>query len=62
MIPAECEVRLWAGRSDGVRCDLCQRAIPVSELEYEVEARTGQGTTLLHFHLACYRCWKIELR
>ena len=56
------EVRLWAGCSEGTRCDLCQRDIAPAEVEYEVDAEVSDRTVHLHFHLSCYRCWKARRR
>jgi hypothetical protein len=56
------EIRLWAGCSEGARCDMCQQAITPSEMEYEVEAELSGHLVRFRFHLSCYRCWRIQSR
>jgi hypothetical protein len=62
MIFSAREVRLWAGCSEGTRCDLCQRDIPVATTEYEVEAEISDQPLRLHFHIACYLDWRRRRR
>jgi hypothetical protein len=58
MIFSAREVRLWAGCSEGTRCDLCKRDIALSAVEYEVEAEILDRPVRLHFHMACYLDWR----
>jgi hypothetical protein len=55
---------LWAGRSGGDACALCERPLKLEELEYELEyARSGPefGVDSYHVHIRCFGVfiWKV---
>jgi hypothetical protein len=46
------------GPGCGAPCDFCRVIVDCEEIEYEVEARVGTETLLLHFHPRCYDTWR----
>lgn len=59
-LPDRAPTRVWAGAGSGLPCALCTEAIPVSEVEYEVETGVGRASRALHFHFACHAAWQFE--
>jgi hypothetical protein len=57
-LPKEAQSRVLAGPGRGQRCSLCQHAIELGDVGYEV-GTLQQGTSAghLHFHVCCYRAW-----
>ena len=50
--------RMWGGKGCGAPCDFCRVLVGEGEIEYEVEARLGDETLILHFHPRCYDTWR----
>lgn len=50
--------RMWGGKGCGAACDFCRVLVSADEVEYEVEARLGGETLMLHFHPRCYDAWQ----
>src|SRR5690348_4045903 len=50
--------RMWGGKGCGAPCDFCRVLLSADDIEYEVEARLGSDTLLLHFHPRCYDTWR----
>jgi hypothetical protein len=50
--------RMWGGKGCGAPCDFCRVLVSAEEIEYEVEARLGDETLILHFHPRCYDTWR----
>jgi hypothetical protein len=50
--------RMWGGKGCGAPCDFCRVILDCEEIEYEVEARVGTETLMLHFHPRCYDTWR----
>jgi hypothetical protein len=49
--------RMWGGKGCGAPCDFCRVVVNPEEIEYEVEARVGDETLILHFHPRCHDAW-----
>ncbi len=47
---------VWAGVGTGALCSVCESAIPLTDVEYEV-ARAGQR---FFAHVACFMVWREE--
>lgn len=58
-------IRVWAGRGTGRPCEHCGGAIPVTDVQYDLEitdalaalTNAALGRTL-SFHLSCYDRWR----
>ncbi|MDE2447512.1 MAG: hypothetical protein KGO22_00980 [Gammaproteobacteria bacterium] len=50
--------RMWGGKGCGAPCDFCRVLVSSEEIEYEVEARLGHESLVLHFHPRCYDTWQ----
>jgi hypothetical protein len=51
--------RAWAGRGGlGTHCVACAEPIPPTEIEFEVELRSGGP--VLRLHRLCYLVWREE--
>ncbi len=55
-LPSAAPRQVWGGPGAGLSCALCGDAIPKSELEYEIDSKTG----VLHFHFMCHAAWQLE--
>jgi hypothetical protein len=55
-IPCEEPQKLWAGRGTGLHCVACGETIPPTELEYEIDLRSGT----LRVHRVCHDLWLDE--
>jgi hypothetical protein len=53
-VPPEPPQTYFAGKGTGQRCDVCEQAITVEELEYELDM---SGRTL-RFHEKCLDMWR----
>ncbi len=65
-------IRVWAGRGTGKPCEHCGEAIPVSDVQYDLEVTDALAHALaaisnalrgrtLSFHLNCYDQWRESL-
>ena len=54
-------VTIWAGPGGGKACSKCNLPIKFSDVECEVELRTGAHLTALRFHTECYSDWFTSL-
>jgi hypothetical protein len=57
VLPIEEPIRTWAGPGAGKPCSLCDRPIPKSETEFELEFRDAPD---LRFHTMCHASWQLE--
>jgi len=53
-IPCDAPQKTWAGNGQGRRCAGCGDAIHLTEVEYEVDLRSG---ITLRLHRTCYAIW-----
>jgi hypothetical protein len=51
---------LWGGNGTGQLCALCDKTIPPSEVELEVEALVSGTLRTLRFHVLCESAWQLE--
>jgi hypothetical protein len=61
-LPRQSPHRIWGGPGVDVACAVCDRPIPKTELELEVEFRRGAGVPgldVLHVHTRCYALWAL---
>jgi hypothetical protein len=57
--------RVWAGRGTGKLCEVCRKAIPAEDVQYDLEmtedpavATNASRGRILSFHLHCYDRWR----
>jgi hypothetical protein len=62
LLPSEVPKSIWAFQGTGKLCSLCRKPIDPLEMEYELEAPVGGGTTsTFRFHLRCHAIWQLEV-
>jgi hypothetical protein len=59
-LPCVVPSKIWAGRSAGQSCALCDQPIPSGEVEYEVEEIVQGVARTFRFHRHCQTIWQIE--
>ena len=57
-LPLEFPAKMWVGKGNGGRCDVCEEPIAPTEIEYEPDF--ANPTTRLKFHQACLKLWNQE--
>jgi hypothetical protein len=53
-LPPNGQGRIYAGRGQGDVCELCEKMIDSSDIEYELEWQEGAETRRSRLHRACY--------
>jgi hypothetical protein len=59
-LPSQLPQRAWGGPGVNATCAVCDRPIPKTELELEVEFVRGPGAPgldVFHVHTKCYAVW-----
>jgi len=59
-LPRKVRPPLWGGNGTGQLCALCDKTIPPSEVELEVEALVNGTLRTLRFHVLCESAWQLE--
>jgi len=59
LLPVHGRETVWAGRGSGEPCALCDRTIPTTEIEYELDAPSPRATNgVVRLHLQCHALWQ----
>lgn len=58
MLPRSHQSKVIAGPGRGQFCVLCDHAIEMGDVCYQVHAAGDDSARPLHFHVPCYRAWQ----
>jgi hypothetical protein len=61
VLPRERPRQILAGWGCGKPCDLCDRSITSTEVEYEIHEMRADRAVTYRFHIACQGIWQLEL-
>lgn len=62
LLPDTVPRSIWAGEGTGQACSLCDRPVPQTEMEYELNLPLDDGTrSIIRFHLRCHALWQLEV-
>jgi hypothetical protein len=61
-LPVDDPESIWGGNGSGQRCAVCAREIARSDVEYELQFRTGDPGSVVsyRFHRRCHAAWELE--
>ena len=62
-LPRRAPDRTWGGPGVGAPCQICERPVTDTEMEFEIQfARDGDnpGLDKFHVHLNCFAAWEFE--
>jgi len=61
-LPSRSPDRTWGGPGVGAPCQVCDKPVTHSEMEFEIqfEQEGGGGLDKFHVHVRCFAAWEFE--